>query len=281
VSPYKNRSAWKTWLLAFLLALGLYVLYAGRRTAVEPQHGSDIHWPDGIQAISLSTCRVATFNIHRGKGTDGLRDLTRIADVLEAVDLAGLNEVGGPVFFGRPDQTEQLGQILRTGWLYAPNQRRYHMDHFGNGLLCRVAVTDWSHQPLIYDKQRSHSHRNLLQARVNLAGTSVPVFITHLDRGELRSTQLQFVLQLFASHDTAILLGDLNTRETDPVLAGFLADRANIDAVEEALGEQDPTGRIDWILLRGLDVQSGGMHPTGVSDHPCFWADVSVMDPND
>lgn len=280
MSHLKSRSSWKLWVLAFLLALGLYLPYAGQRHAVEPRLGTTIHWPEGIQSVSSRECRIATYNIHRGKGTDGVRDLGRIAEVLKGVDLTGLNEVGGAVFFGQPDQAMQLGQTLKVGWLFAPNQRRWHMDHFGNGLLCRLSVTDWSQAPLLYDKDRSHSHRNLLKLRVMLGTEAVPVFITHLDRGEIRATQLQFALQLFASHETAILMGDLNSRETDPVLAGFLADDNNIDAVEQALGKQDPPGRIDWILVRGLDVKSGGMHPTGVSDHPCFWVDVAFPDPN-
>jgi len=275
-----RHKSWKVWVLAFLLAFALYAPYAGRRSAVEPRQGTAIQWPEGILPVTTRQCRIATYNIHRGKGTDGIRDLGRIAQVLEAVDITGLNEVGGAVFFGQPDQAAQLGLALKVGWLFAPNQRRWHMDHFGNGLLCRLAVTDWAHEPLLFDRHRSHSHRNLLKARVILAGEPVPVFITHLDRGEIRPTQLQFALQLFASHETAILMGDFNTRETDPVLASFLADANNIDAVDHALGEEDPPGRIDWILLRGLDVQSGGMHPTGVSDHPCFWVDVTIPDPN-
>ncbi len=280
MSRPKNRASWKLWVLAFLLVLGLYLPYAGRRTPVEPRQGTAIHWPEGIQSVSSRACRIATYNIHRGKGTDGLRDLGRIAEVLKGVDLTGLNEVGGPAFFGQPDQAMHLGQTLKVGWLFAPNQRRWHMEHFGNGLLCRLRVKEWSQVPLLYDKDRSHSHRNLLRLRVMLDQEAVPVFITHLDRGEIRTSQLLYALQIFASCETAVLMGDLNSRETDPVLAGFLADANNVDAVEHALGEQDPPGRIDWILVRGLDVKSGGMHPTGVSDHPCFWVDVALPDPN-
>lgn len=280
LSRLKNRNTWKLWGLALLLALGLYASYAGRRTAVGPRYGHTIVWPEGVRPVSRDRCRIATYNIHRGKGTDGLRDLGRTAEVLREVDLAGLNEVGGAVFIGRSDQAAQLGQRLQVGWLFAPNQRRWHRDHFGNGLLSRLTVAAWSHEPLPYDKLGSHSHRNILKTRVTLAGTPVPVLITHLDRGEIRLNQLQFVLQLFASHETAVLMGDFNSSETDPVMAGFLADANNIDAVERALGDQDPPGRIDWILVRGLEVLSGGIHPTGVSDHPCFWVDIALSDPN-
>lgn len=263
-------------ILILLGGAGLYIAYAGRRTPIEPEQGSHIQWLAGSQPTALNQCRVATYNIHRGKGTDGIRDLARTAGVLEGIDLVALNEVGGPAFIGQPDQAEQLGRLLGIGWLFAPNQRRWHMDHFGNGLLCRLAVGLWLHEPLEYHPEKSRSHRNLLKAEIELAEQPVTVLVTHLDRGAIRPTQLQFVLQAFAAHEPAILLGDLNTTEADPILSTFLSDTNNVDAVAVALGEEDPPHRIDWILTRGLEVLNGGIVPAGVSDHPCYWVDVMI-----
>ncbi len=265
-----------------MLALGIifYAVYAGRRTPVEAQSGTGISWPGGSQPVTAARLRVATYNIRRGKGTDGIRDLGRTADVLRKADLIGLNEVGGPALPGLSSQAEQLGEHLAMGWLYAPNQRRWHVYHFGNGLLSRLSVEGWTSEPLVYDDDRSDSHRNLLTARVVAGPQPVIVMVTHLDRGAIRPTQLKSVLNAFREHEPAILMGDFNTTAADPILRGFFADSNNVDAIAVALGETGAGSRIDWIITRGLDVLSGGMEPVGVSDHPCYWVEVEIPTTN-
>lgn len=275
-----SRRKINVFLMTIFIALGIYIPYADRRTPVETQSGQDIHWTPGMIPMDKETCRIATYNIHRGKGTDDIRNLKRTASVLVGMDVVGLNEVAGPSFLNQSDQAQILGEILSTGWLFAPNQRRWHRYHFGNGLLSRIPIKQWIHEPLAYDKQLSRSHRNLLQCQMMINEHPVSLFVTHIDRGEIRSTQLQFVLQLFSTRSPAILIGDLNTREQDPILAQFLADPNNVDALDTALGPKDPEGRIDWIFTRGLTVLKGGMHPTGISDHPCYWVDIVIPDPN-
>jgi endonuclease/exonuclease/phosphatase family metal-dependent hydrolase len=183
-------------LLVALVALGLVLggAYAGRRTPVEPQQGIGIFWPNGSQPAAKTQFRVATYNIRRGKGTDGIRDLGRTADVLRSADLIGLNEVAGPAFWGRADQVEQLGRNIRSGWQFAPNQYRWLMYHFGNGLLSRIEVGRWTSEPLAYDRAMSNSHRNLLTAEIMTGGQPITFLVTHLDRGEIRPVQLVHVL---------------------------------------------------------------------------------------
>jgi endonuclease/exonuclease/phosphatase family metal-dependent hydrolase len=218
---------------------------------------------------------VATYNIHRGKGTDGVRDLGRTAKVLADADVVGLNEVAGPTLPGQRDQAGRLGGELGIGWLFAPSQRRWHMYHFGNGLLSRLAVGRWTIEPLIHDKT-AHSHRNVLTAEIMVGPQPVTVLITHIARNAIHPTQLRDVLTEFRKHTPAILIGDLNTTADHPLLINFFADSDNVDAIGVALAEADSSGRIDWIITRGMRVLAGGMEPTGVSDHPCYWVDVEV-----
>jgi endonuclease/exonuclease/phosphatase family metal-dependent hydrolase len=247
---------------------------------VAPQRGVGISWPAGCRPAAKTCFRVATYNIHRGKGTDGIRDLDRTADVLRGADLVGLNEVAGPPFPGQNDQAQQLGEELDMGWLFAPNQRRWHMDHFGNGLLSRLPVGQWTSEPLAYDRDASHSPRNLLVAQITVERQPVTLIVTHLDRGEIRVVQLKSVLDEFERYEPAILVGDFNTTIKDPLLVEFFADSNNVDAVEAALGQTGDGARIDWIITRGLKVLAGGMEPVGVSDHPCYWVDVEVATTN-
>jgi endonuclease/exonuclease/phosphatase family metal-dependent hydrolase len=290
-------------ILAAALCIALYAAYAGRRTPVGPQLGAGISWPndsqpapkkgpqargiavgrgsptrnDALGAPNPSRFRVATYNIHRGKGLDGIRDLKRTAQVLRDADLVGLNEVAGPPLWGRADQAEQLARNLKIGWLFAPNQYRWHRYHFGNGLLSRLEVGRWTSEPLAYDEATTNSPRNRLLAEIMAGAQPITVMVTHLDRGRIRPVQLQSVLSEFVAHTPAVLVGDLNTTAADPVFVAFFADSNNVDAIGRSLGTSDDKNRIDWIITRGMNVLSGGMEPAGVSDHPCYWVDVEPL----
>lgn len=264
-------------LLAVALCVALYAAYAGRRTPVGPQQGAGISWPGDVQPVPKSRFRVATYNIRRGKGLDGVRDLNRTAQVLRDADLIGLNEVAGPPFWGQADQVEQLARDLKIGWLFAPNQVRWHKYHFGNGLLSRLEAGRWTSEPLVYDRATPKSFRNRLMAEIMTGAQPITFIVTHIDRGQIRPVQLQSVLREFATYTPAVLVGDFNTTAADPVLVAFFADSNNLDAIGQALGAADDKNRIDWIITRGLKVLSGGMEPPGVSDHPCYWVDVEPL----
>jgi endonuclease/exonuclease/phosphatase family metal-dependent hydrolase len=273
-----NRKNFTVKLLAVLLicSVAWHIWLASRRLPVSPAVGYEINaptqWKNEDQNPHL---RVATYNIHRGKGTDHKRDLTRTAHILQGVDIAALNEVAGPSLFS-PDQAERLGRILETGWLFAPNQTRWYRDYFGNALLSRYKVTLWFREQLLYDKRTSLSHRNLLTARIPFNGIDVTLFVTHLDRGVIRTEQLRYVLDKFRRCRPAVLMGDLNSSLVDSQLAEILSDPNNVDAVAVALGQTDHEGRIDWIITRGFKVVGGGTHSAGVSDHPYYWVELEL-----
>ena len=48
-------------------------------------------WKDA----SITRFRVDNYNVQRGKGEDGVRDLTRAAAVLQGADIAGIQELSG------------------------------------------------------------------------------------------------------------------------------------------------------------------------------------------
>jgi endonuclease/exonuclease/phosphatase family metal-dependent hydrolase len=263
--------------LTVALCLALYAAYAGRRTPVGPRRGAGISWPDDSRPVSKTRFRIATYNIRRGKGTDGVRDLNRTANVLRDADLVGLNEIGGPPLWGQADQAEQLGRTLKIGWLFAPNQCRWHRYYFGNGLLSRLEVGRWTSEPLVHDRATPKSYRNRLMAEIMADSQPVTFMVTHLDRGPIRPVQLQSVLGEFVAHTPAVLVGDFNTTADDPVLGALFADTNNVDAIGQALGASDDKNRIDWIITRGMKVLSGGTEPPGISDHPCYWVDVEPL----
>lgn len=221
--------------------------------------------------------RIATFNIHGARGADGIRDIERTARQLAGYDLVGLNEVHRGSLVARVDQAEQLGARLGLAWLFAPTERRWGRDDFGNGLLCRRADVSWQRIPLA--RPSSRSHRNFIWARLPVGKQTVNVLVTHLERGDTaeRHLQLHSLGELFlAFAGPTVLMGDLNSTADDPELQQLLAAPGVCDALAEKQ-IQSPS-RIDWILVRGLIVRDAGLVDQGASDHPLAWAELEVAD---
>jgi endonuclease/exonuclease/phosphatase family metal-dependent hydrolase len=262
--------------ILLLLSLLLHVFVAGQTHPVAPAIGDRVHPPNRWSNNRVARFRVATYNIHRGKGLDGVRDLKRTAAVLKWADIIGINEAAGPSFFGEPNQVAQLGRMLEMGWLFAANQYRWYHLYFGNGLLSRFEVTRWFNEPLIYNEASGRGLRNLITAQIPLGSKNITVMVTHLDRSPIRDAQLRYVIREFKQYQRVILMGDLNTSIDNPQLQALLEDNTVTDAIDAALGDDRPKAKGDWIITRGFRVLDGGMIPTGVSDHPCFWVDLEI-----
>jgi endonuclease/exonuclease/phosphatase family metal-dependent hydrolase len=88
----------------------------------------------------VRTVRVATYNIHRGRGLDGRTRISRIAAVLASIDadIVALQEVVGASPL-RPGQAAELGAALAMGWVMAPT-RHLRTALFGNVVLSRFPI---------------------------------------------------------------------------------------------------------------------------------------------
>lgn len=231
----------------------------------------------GVQRSSGDTIRVASFNIHSGVGMDGVQDLKRIAQLLKPYDFVGLNEVRQPFVPGLSSQAEQLAAVSEQDWLFAPAERQWWCDHFGNGVLSRLKIGNWSRQPLRCTKGKGY--RNLIDLEATLDGRSVRIFVTHIDRGQDREAQLERVIQQFLAlpaSTPAILMGDFNTTAEDPLLNPLFMAGNITDCGSRASDRSDD--RIDWIFARNLECVTAGWVDAGVSDHPLVWAELRFPD---
>lgn len=263
-----------------LLAVAAGVVYRGaQRSPSGPDHGAALVQPDSFAAHPAAAAprriRLGTFNIHGGIGADGRFDLRRTADNLRGLDFAALNEVRGAWLAAHSNQAESLGRLLGQPWLFAPTERRWFHDDFGNGVVTRLNVVAWQRIPL--PQRHAHSHRNLLLLAADHEGRRLHLLVTHLERHPLeRPEQLRAAAELFLSlAEPAVLMGDLNTPADDPQLQRLLATPGVIDAVGQVLGKSAPP-RIDWILLRGVRCLDGGLIRDGASDHPLAWAEIEL-----
>ncbi len=264
--------------LIILVAAG--VLFAGGLLAI----GSDHRAAAPREGVGLSgsfpvtflrrTLRVASFNIHAGRNAAGEFDLARTAQTLEGFDVVGLNEVRGYPEWYRADHAEQLGRLLDMSWCFAPSERRYWYDHWGNGLLSKLPVGEWQSVPLA--NTRGKGYRNYTVAAVEFAGSTTTVVVTHIDNKNDHEHQLRVVREVFLQQPApAILMGDLNGAADDPLVRS-IADHPEVtDALSVALGtDWEPS--VDWIFVRGLEVRDAGVRDLGASDHKCVWAELAL-----
>lgn len=277
----RPRRRWPA-LALIALAIGLVVYDGSQRTAPPPDWNPTLT-PAGADATRPAgpTLRVATFNIHGLKGRDGRRDGARTAELLAGYDLVGLNEVRGrgvgPLQQPDDNQAAMLGERLAMAWLFAPTERRWWADHFGNGLLAGVQVEPLATMPL--ESTPGRGLRNLVLARAATQAGPITVLITHIDREDDRRSQLADVLALYRSlAGPKVLMGDLNSPPGDEQIARLLAETASIDVLAgtDAVAGKE---RIDWILVEGLDVVAAGAVDNDASDHPLVWAELALPAP--
>lgn len=258
--------------IALLLILGLLAWGAWPR----PVGGASGSGADqsrlAVPGAVPATIRVATFNIHGGRGRDGRRDLERQARDLAGIDVAALQEVHDS--WRAPRQLDGLAARLGLAVLDAPVRRRWFRRHRSNALLTRWPIGEWTRTPLAgHARQRFH-FRNLTIAELHLH-RPVWILFTHLNRKQGRDAQLARVMEEFLRRSPAVLMGDFNMNRDDAAMREYLARDDVVDALGGTLDHDDPR-RVDWILCRGLTVTNAGVIDTGASDHPLYWCDVKV-----
>jgi endonuclease/exonuclease/phosphatase family metal-dependent hydrolase len=263
-----------------LLAAGLLFLLcywsASRRIPTGVVTGEGLRGGTPLAWQQPETIRVATWNIHSGRGQDGRTDLERVARRLIDYHLVGLNEIRGDwAWRGARDQAAELASYLDCSSLFLPFERRWFRDDFGNAILSNCLVMEWKREPLPH--ARTKGHGNLTRAAVDVVGGPVLVMVTHIDHREDRRQQLEFVIgQFLAVSGPVVLMGDFNTRPDDPLIAGLLQHGDVIDVLADR-EPPTPADRIDWILARGMECLDAGLELGIESDHPLVWAELRVV----
>jgi endonuclease/exonuclease/phosphatase family metal-dependent hydrolase len=255
--------------IAFFLivAAGFFAWQGSQKIPAGAASGTSLNGPEPTSRPSGDTLRVATFNID---GKDG--DST--ADTLRGFDLIGLEEVHGLGAFSKSNQVEVLGQKLNLPWLFAPVERQWWSDAFGDGVLTSLPVEHWQRIPLA--SESAESNREVLLLRLQFSGRTLNVLITHLATEVDREAELAAVGSLFLSmREPAILMGDLNSKNDSP----------EIQSLRKTLGVIDPIGDSvlakngeswDRIFARGMQCTRSGFIDKGASDHPLAWAELKL-----
>jgi endonuclease/exonuclease/phosphatase family metal-dependent hydrolase len=266
----------RIWLVPFVAAL-LVWFWGYLRLPVGPATGDGYSGTLPTKPADRKTFRVATFNMHSGVGEDDVFNLGRTIDSVRDADLCGLQEVRGFLYGPFANQAQQLGEATNHAWLFAPTERRYWHDEFGNGVLTRLRIENWVRIPLPIEPVHS-GRRNAVILRVDFGGNIVPVLITHIDREKDQTNQLKMVTRLFESlQSPSLLLADLNAEAKNPEVKTLLSVPGVHDCISESSPVAESHERIDWILSRGFKTVGGGHIQNGASDHPLYWVDLELI----
>ncbi|GAB3743932.1 endonuclease/exonuclease/phosphatase family protein [Microlunatus parietis] len=177
---------------------------------------------------------VISYNIHHGRGVDGVLDLERIARLIEdsGADVVALQEVDRH-FGDRSDWVDQpawFADRLRMHVSYGANLDLEPLTpgaprrQYGTALLSRFPIVESSNTYL--PKYPGQEQRGLLQATLAVHGQSVRVANTHLthNNNAERQEQADAVRQLLSgSRRPTVLAGDLNARPDVPEIKTLTA----------------------------------------------------------
>lgn len=250
-------------ILFLIIVFGFLAWQGAQKAPLGAAAGTSFAGPAPASRPSGDILRVATFNID-GKSGDPT------ADTMRGFDLIGMEEVHGCYPFSSDNEAQILGQKLNMPALFAPVERQWWHDAFGDGALTTLPVDHWQRFPL--SNENADSNRELLVLRLQFAGKPLNVLITHLERHDDLETELATVISVFQSlQEPAILMGDLNLRPND----------SQIDALRKLPGVIDPIGdshpdSFDRIFARGFRSLDSGLIDKGASDHPLAWAELQL-----
>jgi endonuclease/exonuclease/phosphatase family metal-dependent hydrolase len=155
-------------------------------------------------AATTGTVRIATYNIHRCRGLDGLTRPQRIVDVLRLIDadVIALQEVRG--------QAEEIGAELGMGWVMA-STRLHRGQEYGNVVLSRHPIKGHQQYDLSY---RQCEPRCALRADVQIGRHCLHVFNVHLGTAlferRYQSGRLSGFVNDHRVTGSKIVLGDFN-----------------------------------------------------------------------
>jgi endonuclease/exonuclease/phosphatase family metal-dependent hydrolase len=226
------------------------------------------------------TFKVASYNIHKGLGTDRRRDPARILGVLNEIgaDIVCLQEAD--LRFGT--RACVLPRFLiesHTDYLPVPlDVQQDSMGWHGNAILARRGITVESHDIIHIPCLEP---RGVVTATLAIGGQSVTVFGMHLDLSGLWRVRQARAIAALADKARAgqptVLMGDLNEWRAAAGCFREFAQHFTVLDPGPSFPSRRPFGRLDRIMhCERIAVEACGVHRSALatiaSDHLPVWA---------
>jgi endonuclease/exonuclease/phosphatase family metal-dependent hydrolase len=168
---------------------------------------------------------LVSYNIHRGVGLDGRRDLDRIADVIAEIspDVVGLQEVIREDGVPHADQAAYLASRLAMSEIVMGETRTYGAGTYGNVILTCLPVLGSSRCDL---SRGWREPRGCLRVDLDVTGTPLHVFNCHFGLALRERREQLHLLGAFIRDATRlagprVLMGDFNEWHRGPVTRGL------------------------------------------------------------
>ncbi|WP_052131586.1 endonuclease/exonuclease/phosphatase family protein [Planococcus sp. CAU13] len=227
-----------------------------------------------------------SFNISSGQTVDGRLDLELTASAIEkgSVDIVGLQEVDQNFsertnFF---DQVKWLENRLGMDAAFGPNltghpgTADWPLQAYGNAILSRYPIKSYrNHLFENVGPEKESEQRGLLEAFIEIRGTTIVFFTTHLSlRKEQLERNIEQMMEIIRKTDyPAVLTGDFNTGPDSPLvkkvekeLDNVFGSAASHPATYKKQGEHGQ--KIDYVFCsRHWDVLHAEIIATQASDH--------------
>ena len=168
------------------------------------QDQSLANWTALSRELGPDSLRIASYNVHGCRGTDGRKDAARIAAVIEETgcDTVGLQESDYRLDY----IAQKIGMQAIPGLTLLR-----HDGHYGNALLTRRKVLAVRRLGFTYSGREP---RNCLDVDLEVGGETVRVIVTHLGLWPAeRRFQVKAILKLLKETpicERVIVLGDIN-----------------------------------------------------------------------
>jgi hypothetical protein len=258
-NPFRPRRRWR-WKSALAVLVILIIWQGSVKRPTPMARGTEFVSLGGFTPVNSGpNLRVAALNISGGVLPSDLRRF----------DVVGLEEVQGASLNHWLDQVTELGAALNMPSLFAPSEKVWWHDSFGNGALCSLPVTSWDRYPLA--TSLSVNNRTLLHLNLQWHDHPLAVLITQLDRNDDHDVRLGAILAAFYNAPKpVILMGELNSDASDKQLTALRND----PAVTDVLAGQTLPVDVNWIFSRGLQSVTGGLKNVG-SSHQLAWAELA------
>jgi len=207
----------------------------------------------GRTAVKL---RVLTYNIHHGEGMDGVVDLQRIANVMQALqpDIIALQEVDRHVpRSDGMDQTAELAGLMGMTGVFGKAIDLLDGE-YGVAILTRFPVL--SEQKTYLPNIEHGEQRALLTVKLDLGNDLPPLTFSaaHLEWNpkQIQAAQAAAIVELHCKDTPYILAGDLNAvpgSDTMKLLTAQWTDAT--ESMTDWTNAED--GKIDYIMVGAKD----------------------------
>ncbi|MGN3974468.1 endonuclease/exonuclease/phosphatase family protein [Tsuneonella sp. SYSU-LHT278] len=225
----------------------------------------------------------ASYNIHKGVGTDGRRDPDRVLTVLREIDADVIALQECDLRFGTRDSVIERAALDDTPWRPLPVARRAtSLGWHGNALLVRRSFTPIEAEAVALPMLEP---RGAVRGDFAVAGLRLRAVGMHLDLSGLRRRdQVRAILEHVDGCENGcptVLLGDFNQWGVGTGAMREFADRWHSLAPGRSFPSRQPIAHLDRIVAsRDWTIVDQGVHHSALasqaSDHLPVWATLEL-----